>query len=111
MGSVSQSAFKWLLIECSCDLRLHSHGSEWCIRRGQPFCHADDIRDNAPIIHGEPFPSPSKTAHNFIRNHDDPMLIAQVTHTLQVSIGWDDDTVRSSNGLNEDRSDRINTLI
>ena len=51
------------------------------------------------MIDGKPRASPAKAGHNFIGDHQDPVLIAQLPHALNVSIRRNENAVRPRHRL------------
>src|SRR5919109_3761439 len=54
-----------------------------------------------------PFAGPAKPRHDFVGNHQDAVFRAQVPHALEITVGRDQDAIRSGHRLHEKGGDRL----
>ena len=63
-----------------------------------------------PLVHGKPFATTAETSHHFITHHDDAVLGAQVTYSLQVTLGWNQNAVGADDGLETNHRNGMRTF-
>src|SRR5215813_9745910 len=103
MAVVGQASVEDLVLKMLCDVMPHANCAEWQVAAGQTLRHADQVGDNLPVIDGEPLTCAAKPGHDFVGNHQDSVLVAELAHTLHVAVGWNEDSIRAHNSL-EDKS-------
>src|SRR5882762_9343872 len=82
MAVVSQASVKDFVLKMLCDVMTHAHGSEREIAGSQSLGHRNQVRDNLPVIDGEPRAGAAESGHDFVRDHQDAVLVAQFADTF-----------------------------
>jgi hypothetical protein len=107
MTVVSQPAVEDLVLKMLRDVMAHADRSEREIAGRQSLGHANQIGYYLPVIDREPLTGSSEASHHFIGDHQDSVLVAELAHASEISIGWNENAVGSSHGLKNESGDRL----
>src|ERR1700677_2214518 len=110
MTVISESAEKHFVLKMLRNVMAHSHRAQRKIARGQSLRHANEIRNNFPMIDGKPFSSSSEASHYFVGDHQDAVFLAQLAHAFEISIGRNQNAVRANHSFENECGDRLRAL-
>src|SRR5258706_5136239 len=111
MSAVCKTRIEIFVIEEFCNLFRDNHRTKRSVSAGDAFGGGDDVGSHVPVVHGEPFARATPSAHDFIRDQKDAILVADFTHTGPVIIRRDDDAVRADDTFHNDCSNLVGTFI
>ncbi len=87
------------------------HRAERDVARVDPLRHGEDVRDDVPVLAGEPPAGTTEARHDLVENQEDPVPVADLADRLQIARRWRDDPVRAGHGLEDHRGDRVRALV
>ena len=93
------------------DLAAGDHRAERHVARVDPLRDGDDVRDDVPVLAGEPAARAAEAGHHLVEDQQDPVAVADLADRLQVAVGRQDDPVRPGDRLEDDRRDRVRALV
>ena len=85
MSVVRQATWEWLLIERVRYLRRHRHTSKRKISGRETLRHGDDVRDDLPVVDGEPLPCPAQARHDLVAYEEDAVLITKSSQAGEIA--------------------------
>ena len=59
------------------------------------------------MIDGEPFAGAAEAGHDFVGDHQDAVLVAELAHALHVAVGRNEDAVGADDRLKDERGDGV----
>src|SRR5205809_1289884 len=110
MAVVSQTSVKHLVVEMLSDVVTHSYPAKWQIAARQTLSHANQIGHNLPVVDREPFAGAPEASHHLVGNHQDAVFLTQLTHTLHISVGRNQNAVGSNYSFEDEGRDCVCTL-
>ena len=93
------------------DVVAHGHRAERDVAGVDPLRGRDDVRDDVPVVAGEPAARAAPARHHLVEDQQDPVAVADLADRLQVAVRRDDDPVRPGDRLEDDRGDRVRPLV
>ncbi len=103
MAEVGEAVVEDIVLEMLRNFTSHDGGTQGDISGIDPLCHGHDIGDHIPVIAGKPLPRPSKSRHDLVEDQQNPVFIADLPQSLQITIRGDDTTVTCRYDLHHDR--------
>src|SRR4029077_5989056 len=107
MTVVSKSSIEHFVVEVLRDMSPHANSAERKITRGKSLSHANQVRNDLPMIDGKPLTRAAKARHHFVGDHQDAVFVAQVPHAFEISIRRNKNAVRSDHRLQNERGNRM----
>src|SRR5215213_11075211 len=107
MTVVSQATVKNILLKVICDLASHADCAQLHVSARQTFRHRDQIGNDFPVIDREPLARATKPGHHFVSDQKYPVLVAQITQALHVTVGRNEYSICSDNRFDNQRGDRL----
>src|SRR5258708_10206239 len=89
------------------DVMTHAPRSERKIAGGQSLSHRDQVRDNLPVIDGKPRAGAAEAGHDFVSDHQDAVLVAQLAYSFEVAVGRDENSIGPDHGFEDERSNGV----
>src|SRR5579871_6820308 len=62
----------------------------------------EDVGDDGPVVHGEPFAGAAPAGHDLVGDEEDVVFVADAAEFGHVFVGWDEDAVGADDGFDED---------
>ena len=87
VAAIGEAAPEHVGFEILCDGGGDDDGAKREITTGETLGTADDVWADAVMLGGEPFSGASETAHDFVVNHQDAVLVAQGTKLGVIIVG------------------------
>ena len=72
------------------------------VGRGDALGGDEDVGDDVPVVHGEPFAGAAPAGHDFVGDEEDAVFVADAAEFGHVLVGRDEDAVGADDGLDED---------
>src|SRR5260221_6080568 len=107
MTVVSESAIEHFVIKVLRNMSPHSDSAQRNVTRSKSLRHANQVRDNLPVIDSKPLTRAAKARHHLVSDHQNPVLVAQFPHALEVSIRRNKNSIRSDDCLQNERRNRM----
>ena len=111
MAVVGQAATEGLVGEGIRDALPHRHRSQRQVGGGQALGHGEDVRDDAPMVDGEPLAGATEAAHHLVGDHHDAVAVADLAHTLEIAVRRDEDAVGAHHRLEDEAGDGVAALV
>ncbi len=111
MARVGETAGEEAVAQLICDRLRDDHRAERHVPRVDPLGDREDVRDDVPVVAGEPLAGAPEAGHHLVADQQDPVLVAGLADRLEVAVGRDDDPVRADDRLEDHRGDRLWSLV
>src|SRR5260370_2472278 len=92
------------VLECFDHARGNEHGAQRRVTAGDSFPHQNNVRLDAPVLHGEWFSRAAHAAHHFVGDQKNSALAADFRDPCRVTFGWHGGTQGVANNRLEDKS-------
>ena len=107
---VGQPAKENFVLEVLGDMMPHADSSQGQIAARQSLSHAEQVGHNFPMVDRKPLAGAAEAAHNFVGDHQDTVLGAQIAHALNVALGRHEDSVGTRDGFQNESCDGVWTF-
>ncbi len=111
MSRVGQPAGEELVAHPVRDVPAEDHRAERDVSRVDPLRDGDDVRDDVPVLAGEPAAGAAEARHHLVEDEQDPVAVAHVADRLEVAVRGRNDAVRPRHRLHEHRGDGLRPLV
>ena len=74
---------------------------------GDALGHGDDVRDDALVVDGEPFPGAAEAGLDLVRDEDDALVLGPGGERRQEALGRDDEAALALDRFDDDRGDLV----
>ena len=111
VARVGEAAVEHHRIELLGDVPAHGDGAQRQVRGGQALGHGHQVGDGVPVLDREPPAGAPETRHHLVGDHQDAVAIAELANALDVAVRRNEDAVGADDGLEEDRRDRVRSLV
>ena len=108
---IGQASREHVTIKEVGNLLTDDHCAKRNVTGGNSLRGRDDVGRDIPIIHGKPFAGASPSAHDFVGDQEDSVLVANLAHTGPILIGRDDESVRAGHTFENDGGDLVWTFV
>src|SRR5260370_148736 len=92
------------VLECFDHARGNEHGAQRRVTAGDSFPHQNNVRIDAPVLHGEWFSRAAHAAHHFVGDQKNSALAADFRDPCRVTFGWHGGTQGGANNRLENKS-------
>ena len=107
MAVVGQPAVENFVLEMLRDVMAHADRAQRQVAGSESLGHADQVGNDFPVIDGEPFARAAEAGHDFVGDHQDAVLVAELANALQVAIGRNQNAVGADHGLENEGGDGV----
>src|SRR5262249_62262116 len=76
-----------------------------------PLRDRKDVRDDVPVLAGEPLARTPEAGHHLVADQQDPVTVADLADRFQIPVRGDDDAVRADDRLEDHRGDVLRALV
>ena len=110
MAHVGEASRVDALFECVGNLLADDDATKRHVARVDTLCETDEVGRDVPLVDREPLTATAEAGHHFVAHHDDAVLGAQITHTLQVALGRHQNAIRADDGFEPDHCHGVRTF-
>ena len=107
MAVVGQASVENFVLKMLRDVMAHADRAQREIAGSQSLGHAEQIGNNLPVIDGEPLAGAAEARHDFVGDHQDAVLVAELAHAFEISIGRNENAVGAGHRLEDEGGDGL----
>ena len=111
MPRVRQSAREVLVAHPLGERLADDHRAERHVARVDALGDGDDVRDDVPVLAGEPAARAPEARHHLVEHEQDPVPVAHLADRLEIAVRRRYDAVRPGHGLEDHGRDRVGALV
>ena len=100
-----------MVVKVCGDLLADGNAAQLDIAAGHALCKGNDIRHYIEVLKGKHLSGSAEACHDFIADHHNAELVADLPDARQIALRRNDNAVRAGDGLHLNGSDAVCALI